>query len=422
MTTSTDEKKLLLGSPRVLDLTDETGFLCGRILADLGADVIKIERPGGDASRRVGPFYGDRPDPEKSLYWFAFNANKRGITLDLETGQGREILAKLIAAADFVIESFKPGYLEALGLGYAEISRLNPWLIMTSITPFGQVGPYRDYQGPDIVCVAMSGWMFRMGDPDRAPVRVSVPQAYLNAGAEAAAGTMMAYYHREKTGQAQHVDVSIRESLVPHSQTSPAVWELNHLLLRRVGPYLIGLGGGKIRRKLIWSCRDGFVAFIVFGGMLGAATNSGLVRWMESAGMADDYLRNMNWEAWDMAKNTQTEIDHIEKLVSEFFLTRSKKELYEEALKRRIMLMPVSGARDIMDNAQLQARGFWDSLSHPELETRVQYPGIPFRTVETLFKIGQRAPLIGEHNREIYETELGFTAEGMDELQRRGVI
>ena len=420
--TDTNGNKLLLGSPRVLDLTDETGFLCGRILADLGADVIKIERPGGDASRNVGPFYHDKTDPELSLYWFAFNANKRGITLNLEAGEGQEIFARLLASADFVIDSSKPGDLDQLGLGYSEVSRINPRIIMTSITPFGQAGPYSGYKGSDIVSVAMSGWMFRMGNADRAPVRVSSPQACLNAGAEAAAGSMMAYYHRQRTGEGQHIDVSIRESLIPHSQTSPAVWELNHIFLKRVGPYLIGLGGGKIRRKLIWQCRDGYVAFIVFGGLLGAATNNGLVTWMESEGMADDYLRGMNWEAWDMAKNTQAEIDRIEKLVTEFFLLHSKKELYQEAVTRRIMLMPVTGARDIIANDQLEARGFWDSVDPPELKANIRYAGIPFRTLGMSSKIERHAPRIGEHNLEVYQAEFGYSAGKIATLQQSGVI
>ena len=147
-----------------LDLTDEKGFLCGKILADLGADVIKIERPGGDPSRRIGPFWGDIADPEKSLYWFAYNSNKRGITLNIETADGKEIFKKLVKTSDFVIESFPPGYMETLGLGYSTLSNIKDGIILTSITPFGQTGPYRDYQASDIVVMGMAGMLYLTGD------------------------------------------------------------------------------------------------------------------------------------------------------------------------------------------------------------------------------------------------------------------
>jgi benzylsuccinate CoA-transferase BbsE subunit len=160
----------MLSNCRALDLTDEKGFLCGKILADLGADVIKIERPGGDLSRKIGNFWQDIPDPEKSLYWFAYNSNKRGITLNIETADGREIFEKLIKTADFVIESFGPGYMDKLGIGYPAISRLNKGIIWASITPFGQEGAYRDYKDSDIVVMGMSGTMYQTGEPDEAPL------------------------------------------------------------------------------------------------------------------------------------------------------------------------------------------------------------------------------------------------------------
>ncbi|MFA7247017.1 MAG: CoA transferase, partial [Dehalococcoidia bacterium] len=130
---------------RVLDLTDEKGSLCGRILAEMGADVIKVEKPGGDASRRIGPFYQDKPDPEKSLTWFAYNLNKRGITLDIASNNGWPIFLKLVKKADIVIESFPVGYMQQIGLDYVVLKAMNPRIIMTSITPFGQTGPYKDF-------------------------------------------------------------------------------------------------------------------------------------------------------------------------------------------------------------------------------------------------------------------------------------
>jgi len=150
----------MLSPYRVLDLTDEKGLLCGKLLGDLGADVIKIERPGGDPARNLGPFYHGEADPEKSLFWFAFNTSKRGITLDIETTDGQEIFKRLVKGSDFVIESFPPGYMDQPGLGYSVLEKVNPRVIMVSITPFGPTGPYKDYKAPDIVAWAMGAQMY----------------------------------------------------------------------------------------------------------------------------------------------------------------------------------------------------------------------------------------------------------------------
>ncbi len=206
------ETEGMLSPYRVLDLTDEKGLLCGKMLGDLGADVIKIERPGGDPARNMGPFYHDEVDPEKSLFWFAFNTSKRGITLDIETTDGQEVFKKLSKTADIVIESFSPGYLDKLGLEYTALEKINPQIIMVSITPFGQTGPYKDYKTSDIVAWAMGGRMQTIGDPDRRPLRISHhSQCYVHAGMEAAVGAMLALYYREMTGEGQQVDVSIQD-------------------------------------------------------------------------------------------------------------------------------------------------------------------------------------------------------------------
>jgi crotonobetainyl-CoA:carnitine CoA-transferase CaiB-like acyl-CoA transferase len=193
----------LLAPYRVLDLTDDKGFLCGKILADMGADVIKIEKPGGDLARNIGPFYHDIPDPEKSLSWFCYNINKRGITLDIESVDGKELFKRLVKDAHFVIESFPVGYMEKIGLGYKELEKTNPGIILTSISPFGQTGPYSNYKGSDITCMGMAVVMYLSGDPDRPPVRISSPQAFMCGSADAAAASLVAHYHRQRTGEGQ---------------------------------------------------------------------------------------------------------------------------------------------------------------------------------------------------------------------------
>jgi crotonobetainyl-CoA:carnitine CoA-transferase CaiB-like acyl-CoA transferase len=219
----------MLSCYRVIDLTDEKGFLCGKILADLGADVIKIEKPGGDASRDKGPFYHNIPDPEKSLLWFAYNTSKRGITLNIETSDGKDIFKKLVKTADFVIESFVPGYMDEMGLGYSVLSKINQRIILVSISPFGQTGPFARLKASDMTVFAMGLLMSQSGDVDRPPVQVSFPQSFINASADAAVGAMVAHYYREMTGEGQQVDVSAMESvLVVTTDIQPRWFMLRH--------------------------------------------------------------------------------------------------------------------------------------------------------------------------------------------------
>src|SRR3972149_3813971 len=168
-----EKTESMLSPYRVLDLAGETALLAGKILGDLGADVIKVEKPGGDAARSIGPFYHDEPDPQKSLFWFSLNTSKRGITLNIESADGQEIFKKLVKGADFVLESFPPGYLDKLGLGYSALEKINPGIIMVSITAYGQTGPWKDWKPSDIVAWALGGEMNLVGDFDRPPIRVS---------------------------------------------------------------------------------------------------------------------------------------------------------------------------------------------------------------------------------------------------------
>ena len=411
----------MLSGFRALDLTDEKGFLCGKILGDLGTDVIKVERPGGDLARNVGPFYHDIPSPEKSLYWFAFNNNKRGITLNIETVDGKEIFKKLVKSADFVIESFPPGYMDRLGLDYLVLSEINPRVIVTSITPFGQTGPYKDYKAADIVLLGMGGLQAFSGDPDRPPVRISFPQAYLHAGAEAAQGTMVAHYYRETTGEGQHVDVSAEESMVWCLSSFRPWWEFQKTNPRREGPFRGDMFTGVVIR-MIWPCQDGHVMFSVLGGQIGARRNRALVDWMDSEGLASDFLKKMDWEALDLRTVTSEVMDSIMNPIADFFMAHTKAELYAGSRKRGIMLYPVSNVKDAVEDPQLTARGFWEEVEHPELGATITYPGAFIKLTQTPCRIRRRAPLIGEHNVEIYKKELGLSREELVLLKQGGVI
>ena len=417
----------LLSPFRALDLTDEKGFLCGKILGDLGVDVIKIERPGGDPSRNIGPFYHDIPDPEKSLYWFAYNSNKRGITLDIETSDGQKIFKKLVKTADFVVESFHPGYLDKLGLGYSNISKSNPRIIMVSITPFGQTGPYKDYKASDIVAEAMSGFMFLTGDPDRPPVRISFPQAFHHAGAEAAVGAIMAHYYRQKNGEGQHVDISLQSSICPALLNAPLFWDLNKIKLRRAGASRVGLFTATFTAgtRNVWPCKDGYVSFQLFGGNLGGNSNKALIDWMDSEAMAPEYLKQVNWSAFDFVyyiKEKPEELERYAEAIADFFKTHTKAELFDEALKRRVLLYPVNTMKDIVEDIQLTDRGFWEKVEHPELGVNLDYPGAFVKCSESSCGIRYRAPLIGEHNSDVYTNDLGYSSEQLGLFKERGII
>src|SRR5437879_4697606 len=263
------EREGILAPYRVLDLTGELGPLCAKILADLGADVLKVEPPTGDPSRWRGPFPGDRPDPEQSLSWAAWNVNKRSVTLDLALSAGRDGLRRRAREADFLIESFPPGELDRLGLGYLALAEENPRLIVTSITPFGQTGPYSTYRASDLELMAAAGCMSLTGEPDGPPLRISLPQASAWAGVYAAAGSLLALQHRYLTGEGQHVDVAAQSCLLSALGHAPGFWDLNRTNTVRAGVFMTGRSITGAPARVMWPCRDGFLNFIIYGGAAG---------------------------------------------------------------------------------------------------------------------------------------------------------
>ena len=409
-----DRTEGMLSPYRVLDLADEKGLQCGKLLGDLGADVIKVERPGGDPARNLGPFYHDEVDPEKSLFWFAYNANKRGITLDIESTDGKKIFKKLVKSADFLVESFPPGYMGKLGLGYEALAKIKPDIIMVSISPFGQTGPYRDLKYSDIVIRALGGRLYAVGDYDRPPVRISHhTQIYLQAGLEGAMTAVMALYHRQMTGEGQYIDLSIQAAA---AQTGDAAWDVRKVVTPR---------GGQITTlniPRVWKCKDGIVNWAFMPSTMMPGRNADFVRWMDAEGMADDYLKNFDWSKFDYTTLTQETIDRMAEPTAKFFLAHTKVELLEGAVKHRILFYPQFTTSDILESEQLAAREFWLDLEHPELGTSIRYPGPFVKLSETPIQIKQRAPLIGEHNQEIYGKELGMSSKEIQALKKAKVI
>ena len=401
-----DEDKSALGPYRVLDLTNDKGLLAGKIFADLGADVIKVEPPGGDPSRRIGPFAGNCDDPEKSLFWTAYNTGKRSITLDITNPEGRRQLKRLVEDADFLIESFTPGYLKRLGLDYSVLNALNSALIMASITPFGQTGPRAHWKGPDLIPWAMGGYMWMTGEQERAPLRIShPPQAYHHAGAMAVVGCLMALHYRVRTGRGQHVDVSAQQCPSWMLTNCYAFWDLKKMILKRGGVYR---QFGDSRIKTVWRVLDGHVTFMYSGGAIGAKGQKRVVELMEKDGMGEDWLRDIKWEELGAFSQPGNEglLDRVTEAFGRFFRTKRKEELLDEAIKGGIMLAPVNTVADLFTDPQLKARDFWVDVPHPEWDTPVMFPGSPVKMTETPWRIKGRSPQIGEHNEEVLEEPL----------------
>ena len=410
----------MLSPYRVLDLTDERGLLCGKILADLGADVLQIEPPAGNTARRVAPFYRDDPGPDHSLFWWAYAANKRSVTLDLMRADGKALFERLVASAHFLIESGKPGELAALGLGYDRLADINPALIVVSITPFGQTGPYATYLASDLVGMGLGGFMYVTGDPDRAPLRVGFPHFYLHGSAAAAAGAMLAHSQRVLTGQGQHVDVSCQEAVARSLANSLASYAIEGSVIVRQGSYR--QTGADTFMRITWPCKDGFVNFQFAGGASSGQSVNNFVRWMADEGSPDEYLLSLDFRAMGYGMITSETMNRIVPPVSRFLLERTKQQLFDGAIERRILLFPVATLGDILKNPQLEARSFFGTVESREFDARLTMLGPFARASAAPLKPGGKAPKRGQHNAEIYVDELGLARSDLIRLVSAGVI
>src|SRR5213592_2868143 len=268
---------------RVLDLTREPGFFAGKLLGDLGADVVKVEPPGGDPARRRPPFWGGIADPERSLLWLAMNTSKRGVTLDLARPRGRALFLDLAARADAVLET-EP----TPGLGWPELRARNPRLVHVALTPFGETGPRAGWRGSDLTVTATSGNLYSTGDPDRAPVRCSLPVSYYHGGIEAALGVAFALLARERTREGQHVDVALQEAMVMPNIGTAAMCKMTGNRGARAGAFM--RQERSVARE-IWPCKDGFVSFALRGGPARIPGLVAMVKYMDEHGMASAALR-----------------------------------------------------------------------------------------------------------------------------------
>lgn len=400
---------------RVLDLTDESGVFCTKVLAALGADVIRIEPPEGHPTRSIGPFYHDEPDLEKSLHWFTYNLNKRSITLNIECASGQELFKRLVKTADFVVDCFRPGYLDRLGLGYSALSAINRRVIHTSITPFGSSGPYRQFKASNLVVSAASGYLNVCGNIERPPVQIATPVAWYQTGLEAATFTMVAHWYRQQTGRGQQVDVSAQESFMAPVLPQFMMWKSQGVIPQRSAD---GTNiPGNPSRRTIFQCQDGYALCLT--GNYGREIRD----WLASEGMAQE-LFEKEWDDVFVKKMPPSaeQSQRISDLFQAFALKHTKDELMWGAEKRGVEVAKVQNVPEVMADTHLKERGHFVQIEHPELNDTITYAGSPFKSDEMSWGYWRRAPFIGEHNQQIYVEELGLSQTQLFVLKEGGVI
>ena len=379
-----------------------------RLLGDYGADVIKIERyPAGDVARRHGPFPGDAPHLEKSGLHLYINANKRGITLNPETATGRDLLRRLLEHVDILVENNPRARLEEWGLDYESLREVNPGLIMTSVTVFGHQGPYRDYKGYALTATAASGVAFRMGDHERHPITMPYDRADYWGGMHAAAGTMTAVMARERTGAGQHVDVSTADAV------NTIINPLDYINYADVGAYPKREGHRVLIQYpfTVLPCKDGYVAMMV-------AQDRHWQRFVEGMGNPEWASQPRFQDRFAMGTEYPDETDAM---LAPFLMSITKREFWDLCRERNLPWQPVYTIEEVMESEQLEYRGYWRKIDHPDAGEWT-YPGPPFKLTETPGEIGRRAPRLGEHNQEVYGGLVGLSNVELTRLRQAGII
>lgn len=417
---------------RVVDLTDHRGLLAGRMLAQLGADVIQVEPPGGSPARRVGPFDDSAPEDLRSMYWAAYASCKRGATCALDTEAGRALFLRLVAKADFLIESEPPGAMAARGLGHDTLREANPALVHVSITPFGSDGPKADWADSDLVLWAAGGPLLQAQDGDRAPLRISVPQAYLHAAGDAAGGALVAHFARVASGRGQHVDISVQQSVAQATLSSILAAAVGHENFSiRVEPKsktrktLDLSGSGARTRRSKWQVKDGLVEMhLAMGPAAGRFTNS-LTAWMRDAGALDEATAAWDWVTIpariEADEITEDDLERVRGIVAGFLAGFTKAELADIAMKRKLLLAPVATTEDLANSTHHGARGFFQTIEDSAVR-RIRLPGNFAMGVPHAFVPVTPAPLPGEHDDAVWGGLVGLSPDELSACRKQGVI
>lgn len=387
---------------------------CGKLFAELGAEVILIEPPGGAGIRACAPFVADVPGPDRSLAFSYFNTSKRGITLNMETREGQALLRELAATADLVVETHKPGTMARWGCDHDALSKVKPALVMTSITGFGQTGPYAQYEWEDLIGLASGGFLYLGGYTDSPPIGAYGNQAFLGASMYGAVASMLALTSTEATGAGEHVDVSMQECMVMAMETAVQFYDLEGTVRRRHADVQRFAGTG------VFECGDGHIYMMASG--IGANKFWPLsLQWLVDEKVAG--VERLAGEEWNRVEYVGTE--EAKRIFAEVFgpwaRTKTKAYLFEEGQRRHLPLAAINTPADLLGSPQLAERGYFVKLPHPELPEPMLMPGAPYRLAATPWCMHGPAPRVGEHNCAVYG-ELGLDAAHVAALAERGVI
>lgn len=381
---------------------------CGKLLADLGADVVKVERPKvGDRARTRGPFPKDDPHPEKSGLFLYLNTNKRGITLDLAQAEGMELLERLAADADVLIHNVMPSDMDRVGLTYDRMKRANPNLIMTSITPFGLSGPNRNWRAEDLTVWCAGGvCVLNGGGPEHAdlpPLKTFGQQSGYQAGVHAAVPTLAAAFARLGGEAGQHIEVSAQEAIISQLEMTFEYWPYMKMIATR-------LGQKPIQPVETMQCKDGYIYLccIEEHQWRGFVEIMGSPEWAGEEIFKDRLTRAQNW-------------DVLKVFLEEWVSQQTVLDLYRRAQAKRVPFAPVSTMGDLLSNEHLKSRGFFVEITHPVAGTH-KYPGAPLKYHRTPWQLRTPAPTLGQHNAEVFGAKLNLSQSRIDELKRRGVI
>ncbi|MCH7626493.1 MAG: CoA transferase [Chloroflexi bacterium] len=414
----------VLDDVRVLELGGELGAWCGKLLADMGADVIKVEPPTGDETRRYPPFFKDEPDKDRSLYFWHYNTNKKSVTLDLHTDQGRRLFRELATSADVIVDSFPPGLLDGLGVGYQAISQIRPSIIMAAISPFGQDMPYSHHAATDLTALAFGGpaWSCGYDDHSLPPIRGGGNQAYHTTCHFAAAGIMTALVHRQFTGVGQFIDVNMHAAQNVTTEGSAYNWLVAGDTVQRQTGRHAAVNPTPDAQMV---CRDGRYLNIGFP----ARTEDQwfhLLAWLEEEGLVGDLSEYMSPPSRQaLAKGDPTAIKQIHDVmeaVQALCLRFDAYELFRRAQDLGFQWGIIYSPEEALEDPHFRERGMQVTVEHPELGDAFIYPGAPYRFEATPWAIRRRPPLLGEDNEDVYVKELGMSSQKLKTLQDEGVV
>jgi benzylsuccinate CoA-transferase BbsE subunit len=401
-----------LAGLRVVDMAGALGNYATKMFAELGAEVVLVEPIDGNEMRSQPPFVDEVEGPDRSIPFFYNNSSKRSIRVDTHREEGQEVVRRLVATADLLVESETPGAMAGRGLGYEHLRAINPRIVVTSITPFGQTGPYSSFQNADIVCMALGGLLWMGGYADGPPVRAVGDQSFMAANLFGAIASMAALTHAELAGEGQHVDVSVQEAVVMGLENAAQSFDMEGVIRRRFGGEQRQAGFG------VFPCGDGHV-FLLAGGIGGNRFWGNLIGWMQEEGETDmEELSGPEWAEKDfLALDSSKEL--FERRFVGFASARTKEQLYRDAQRWRVPLCPINKPSDVLANSQLRARGFFVEVE--AFGQSFNMPGPPYRMTGTPWSLSRVAPGPGEHTDEILH-ELDFDDSSIRTLRDKGVV